>query len=68
MTAATSHQIDIHDISLDASALFFIIDRLEDSVSRGDDAAEEATAMARVAHQLATKLDADLRALSLRTV
>lgn len=66
MTAATSPTIDIHELSLDASTLFFIVDRLDDAVNGRPDQVEEACAMARLAHQLATKLDSDLKALANR--
>ncbi|WP_165219563.1 hypothetical protein [Affinirhizobium pseudoryzae] len=67
-TTAAAQTIDIHEVSLDATALFFIVDRVEEAFSRGDDAVEEALAMARVARQMALKLDLDLKALSLRAV
>lgn len=44
---------NINDASLDASALFFIVDRLEDAVCGGEDERDEALAMARVARQMA---------------
>lgn len=54
----------IFQASLDASALFFIVDRLEDTADGGEDEQEEALAMRRVACSLAKKLKDDLRALS----
>lgn len=55
-------EIDINDASLNAAALWQVIDHLENLMGDADEQAA-AFAMVHVARQLAHQLDLDLRAL-----
>ena len=55
--------VDINDVSLDASTLWHLIDHLENRMGDEDGEAESAL-LVRLAVQLARQLDLDLRAFS----
>jgi hypothetical protein len=56
-------EIDINDVSVDASTLWHLIDHLENRMGDADGEAESAL-LVRLAVQLARQLDQDLRAFS----
>ena len=56
-------EVDINEVSLDASILWEVIDHMENLM--GDSEGQESAAlMARLARQLSQQLDRDLRAFS----
>ncbi len=56
-------EVDINDVSLDASTLWHLIDHLENRMGDQDGQAESAL-LVRLAVQMAYQLDQDLRAMS----
>ncbi len=56
-------EVDINDVSLDASTLWHLIDHLENRMGDADGEAESHL-LVRLAVQLARQLDFDLRAMS----